>query len=234
MSSRSNGVMYCVLSSSMICRESVAVVLELLDLSVADRRVRDSVRNLLRALRARSRARSLRLPRTGRRTRWFAVPVTVSCARNPNRSCCGVGYALSSGCDASANSRNSPVTQVRGLLADVDGVVTDPLEAARDDDHPQPPLSELGVVARARARASTTRRFARSISSSRSTRLSAPARSRSANAFDRHPDHLFGASSHLLEGLDEHLVGLQLRARAWSSLAIVTQRSAIRSSPRLM
>ena len=37
--------------------------------------------------------------------------------------------------------------EVRGLLADVDCVVADPLEAAGDDDHPEPPLAELGVVA---------------------------------------------------------------------------------------
>src|SRR6185312_2649665 len=30
--------------------------------------------------------------------------------------------------------------EVLGLLADVDGVVADPLDAARDDDHPHPPL----------------------------------------------------------------------------------------------
>ena len=36
--------------------------------------------------------------------------------------------------------------EVRGLLADVDGVVADPLEAARDEDHPQPPLPLLELV----------------------------------------------------------------------------------------
>ena len=36
--------------------------------------------------------------------------------------------------------------EVRGLLADVDGVVADPLEAARDEDHPQPPLALLRLV----------------------------------------------------------------------------------------
>ena len=30
--------------------------------------------------------------------------------------------------------------EVLGLLADVDGVVADPLDAPRDDDHPHPPL----------------------------------------------------------------------------------------------
>ena len=34
-----------------------------------------------------------------------------------------------------------------GLLADVDGVVADALEAARDDDHAHPPLAALGVAA---------------------------------------------------------------------------------------
>ena len=35
----------------------------------------------------------------------------------------------------------------RGLLADVDRVVADPLEAARDDDHAEAPFAELGVAA---------------------------------------------------------------------------------------
>ena len=39
-----------------------------------------------------------------------------------------------------------PRDEVRGLLADVDGVVADPLEAARDEDHPQPPLTLLQLV----------------------------------------------------------------------------------------
>ena len=33
--------------------------------------------------------------------------------------------------------------QVRGLLADVDGAVADPLDRARDDDHPQTPFAQL-------------------------------------------------------------------------------------------
>src|SRR6266511_6057738 len=33
--------------------------------------------------------------------------------------------------------------EVGGLLADVDGVVADPLETARDDEHTQPPLALL-------------------------------------------------------------------------------------------
>ncbi len=37
--------------------------------------------------------------------------------------------------------------EVRGLLADVDGVVADPLETARDQDHPQAPLPHLDIVA---------------------------------------------------------------------------------------
>src|SRR5215203_1616379 len=37
--------------------------------------------------------------------------------------------------------------EVGGLLADVDGVVADPLEAARDEDHPKPPLPRLLVAA---------------------------------------------------------------------------------------
>ena len=36
--------------------------------------------------------------------------------------------------------------EVCGLLADVDGVVTDPLEAARDEDHPQTPLPLLELM----------------------------------------------------------------------------------------
>ena len=51
------------------------------------------------------------------------------------------------GCDASVNSRNSRGDQVGRLLADVDGVVADPLEAAGDDQHPQAPLALVGVVA---------------------------------------------------------------------------------------
>ena len=37
--------------------------------------------------------------------------------------------------------------EVRGLLADVDRVVADPLEAAGDEDHPEPPLAHLDVLA---------------------------------------------------------------------------------------
>ena len=36
--------------------------------------------------------------------------------------------------------------EVGGLLADVDRVVADPLEAPRDDDHAQAPLPKRGVV----------------------------------------------------------------------------------------
>ena len=36
--------------------------------------------------------------------------------------------------------------EVGGLLADVDGVIPDPFEAARDDDHPQAPLPLRLVV----------------------------------------------------------------------------------------
>ena len=36
--------------------------------------------------------------------------------------------------------------QVRHLLADVDRVVADPLEAARHDQHPQAPFTVLGVM----------------------------------------------------------------------------------------
>src|SRR2546421_3617652 len=37
--------------------------------------------------------------------------------------------------------------EIRGLLADVDGVVADPLQATRDDDHPQAPLADGQIVA---------------------------------------------------------------------------------------
>ena len=65
--------------------------------------------------------------------------------------------------------------EVRRLLADVDGVVADPLEAARDDEHPQTPFAVLGVEPE---HPLGEPRFVRSISSSRSTSASARARSR--------------------------------------------------------
>ena len=40
-----------------------------------------------------------------------------------------------------------PRDEEGGLLADVDGVVADPLDAACDDDHPHPPLLGAGVLA---------------------------------------------------------------------------------------
>ena len=53
----------------------------------------------------------------------------------------------------------------------------------------------------------TKRRFARSISSSRSTSVSACSRFRDGERVERDADHLLGARAHLLERVDEHPVG---------------------------
>ena len=70
--------------------------------------------------------------------------------------------------------------QVRDLLADVDRVVADSLDTARDDQHPQTVLTLLRRVAQ-RKESSVALRFARSISSSSSTRVCAISASREAN-----------------------------------------------------
>src|SRR5688572_7171261 len=98
-----------------------------------------------------------------------------------------------------------PAHQVGGLLADVHGVVADPLEAAGNDDHAQAPLADVGVgsegedvlhdaaVGAVDELVEVDERFG-------ATGVSV------AERVERDADHLFGPSAHLLEALDERRV----------------------------
>ncbi len=122
--------------------------------------------------------------------------------------------------------------EVGGLLADVDGVVADPLEAAGDDEDPQAPLALLAP--RSSRTCSTVRRFARSISSSRST--SASARSRSRCWKERIATRVISSARTPISAKagDDPPVRQACRSTSFVSFATVVQRSAIRSRCRLM
>ena len=105
------------------------------------------------------------------------------------------------GCEASVNSRNSPSGGRRSARR-FDGVVADALEGPGDHHHAQAVLPHLGSPPSSRMR-STTRRFARSMSSSRSTRtrrLPGPCHANEPSATRIISS---AASAHLLEPFDE-------------------------------
>jgi uncharacterized membrane protein YbhN (UPF0104 family) len=96
--------------------------------------------------------------------------------------------------------------EVRRLLADVHRVVADPLDAARDDDHPQPPLVPALVAREAEHVADDAPVGAvdQLVEIDEPLRPGDVARE---ERLDRGADHLLGARAHLLEGVQERLVG---------------------------
>ena len=93
----------------------------------------------------------------------------------------------------------------RRLLADVDRVVADPLEAARDDDHAQAPLAEGGVAAQREDVADDAPVGAVDQLVEVDERLG-PRGVAVAERVERDADHLLGPLAHLLEALEERLV----------------------------
>src|SRR5438045_9505034 len=97
------------------------------------------------------------------------------------------------------------------LLADVDGVVADPLEAAGDEDHAQPPLTLGDVHAEVEhafdgAAVRTIDQLVE-VDERRGSLEIAPL-----ERVERDADHLLGALPHLLERLDAPLVRLDVVA----------------------
>src|SRR6266516_585573 len=95
------------------------------------------------------------------------------------------------------------------LLADVDGVVADPLETARDEDHPQPPFPLGNVAAEVQhapdgAAVRTIDQLVE-VDERRGGLEIAPLERVECDA-----DHLLGALPHFLERLDEPLVRLDV------------------------
>ena len=99
--------------------------------------------------------------------------------------------------------------QVRRLLADVNCMVADPLEAARDEQHAQAPAARVEVV---RHREDLLVRAAvRAVDQlvELDQRLG-PGHVACGERVDRHADHLLGAPAHLLEGVDQLRVARQV------------------------
>src|SRR5437764_10454137 len=92
--------------------------------------------------------------------------------------------------------------QVSGLLADVDGVVADPLERTRDDDHPQAVLPHLRVAAELEDACDDTAVCPVDELVEIDERLG-PFEVTVAERVERDPDHLLAPRTHLLEALDE-------------------------------
>ena len=99
--------------------------------------------------------------------------------------------------------------EVRGLLADVDGVISDPLQAARDDDHPQAPLADLGVGPEVEEALDDppVRAVDQLVEVDEALGAGEVALGERPH---RDSDHLLGAAAHLLEGLDERRVVLEV------------------------
>ena len=106
--------------------------------------------------------------------------------------------------------------EIRGLLADVDGVVADPLEAARDEDHPQPPLPHLEIVPEIEQAVDDPPVRAVDQLVQVEERLGCDAVALLQRA-ERDADHLLGALSHLLEALEQRFVRLQAPSSASSA-----------------
>ena len=113
--------------------------------------------------------------------------------------------------------------EVRGLLADVDGMVADPLEAARDEDHPQPPLAHLEVAAELEQAVDDSAVGAVDQLVELEQRLGCDAVPLLERA-ERNADHLLGALAHLLEALEQLSSGGR-SFDSFVSFAIVTQSS---------
>ena len=99
--------------------------------------------------------------------------------------------------------------QEGGLLADVDCVIADPLEAAGDEDHPQSPFALGDVAAEVehaldRTAVGTVDQLVEIDEGRGSLEIAALER------VERNADHLFRALPHLLESLDEPLVGVDV------------------------
>jgi uncharacterized membrane protein YbhN (UPF0104 family) len=96
--------------------------------------------------------------------------------------------------------------EVRRLLADVHRVVADPLDAARDDDHPQAPFVPALVAGEAQhvADDAPVRAVDQLVEVDEPLGALGIAFEK---RVDRRADHLLGPGAHLLEGVQERLVG---------------------------
>ncbi len=98
--------------------------------------------------------------------------------------------------------------EIGGLLADVDGVVADPLEAARDEDHPQAPLPRLLVAADLEQAVDDAAIGAVDQLVEVEQRLGQLLVT-GLERLDRDTDHLLGPLAHLAEAGEERVVGRQ-------------------------
>ena len=113
--------------------------------------------------------------------------------------------------------------EVRDLLADVDGVVADPLDAARDDEHPQAVLALLRRVAEREDVLGRVpvRAVDQLVQLDERLRLVGVARR---ERVERDADHLLGALAHVLDRAGRSPSSDTLRSPiSFVSLATVTQ-----------
>ena len=113
------------------------------------------------------------------------------------------------------------MTRYADLLADVDGMVSDPLETAGDGDHPQPPLEprRIGAEGEHLADDAAVRAVDQLVEVDERV---APRRRRAGESIERDTDHPLGPRAHVGERVDERGPG-SYSVTSLTSFAIVTQ-----------